>query len=115
MKKLIYILILLSFNITAFSQEKEQLKEVATTAITNINVYPNPFQENTNINFYSSTGNTITFIVQDLFGNIITTKNVNLKKGKNTIPFYRNKLSAGIYIYTFKTKNNVISKRFVIK
>ncbi|MCB0472524.1 MAG: T9SS type A sorting domain-containing protein, partial [Flavobacteriaceae bacterium] len=37
------------------------------------------------------------------------------KEGVNTIPFYRDKLDSGIYIYSIKTASEVISKRIVIK
>jgi len=114
MKRLVYIALFLLISINSFAQEGGKVNKSAVD-ITKINVYPNPFNEKTNINFYSSEINTISFIVQDLLGNIVKSERILLAEGKNTIPFYRNKLTSGIYIYTLKTKDKVISKRFVIK
>ena len=115
MKKLVYILLLFLFtSLSGFSQDNKKDND-SIVNITNISVYPNPFNDKTTISFYSSTENNITFIVQDLLGNIVKSENINLVKGKNEIPFYKNKLVAGIYIYTLKSKSKVISKRFVIK
>ena len=114
MKKIIYILLFLSISLSSFAQDSKKNTD-SNISITNITVYPNPFNDKTNISFYSSTENSITFIVQDLLGNIVKSENINLVEGKNNIPFYKNKLVAGIYIYTLKTKSKVISKRFVIK
>lgn len=113
MKKLIYILILI-FSVSAFSQEKPKI-ETSKNIISNIIVSPNPFTEKTNIIFYGTSKGNINFIVQDLLGNIIYSEQIVTSLGKNNIPFYRNKLRAGIYIYTLKTKNEMISKRFVIR
>ena len=114
MKKLIYILLFLFASLSGFSQDDNKNND-SIANITNISVYPNPFNDKTTISFYSSTENNITFIVQDLLGNIVKSENINLVKGKNEITFYKNKLVAGIYIYTLKNKSKVISKRFVIK
>ena len=113
MKKIFYILFLF-VSLHSFAQDgKKNAND--KVKLTSISVYPNPFNNKTNINFYSSKDGAITFVVQDLLGNVIKTDNVLLTKGKNTITFYRNKLSAGIYIYTLKNKDKFISKRFVIK
>jgi len=113
MKKLIYIFVLF-FTISTLSQEVEK-NSTPKVDITSISAYPNPFNIKTNINFYSSTETAVSFTVQNLLGNVVQAEKILLIKGKNTIPFYRNKLTAGIYIYTFRTENKVISKRFVIK
>ncbi len=113
MKKIIYILIVL-FSITAFSQEaaKNTGNELQ---ITNISVFPNPFNVKTTISFNSSYKTNITFTVRNLLGSIIKSEKITLLKGKNSIPFYQNKLNSGIYIYSIKAKDKVISKRFVVK
>ncbi len=113
MKKLLYI-VLLSITFTSFAQ-KEAKQQIRKHKISNISIYPNPFSIKTTITLHSNTDTDVSFIVQDLLGNSVFTKEYIVVKGKNTIPFYKNKLKSGIYIYTLKTKNKVISKRFVIK
>lgn len=114
MKKLLLIIIFLTLSIVSFGQNKVGQEKPSTT-ITEINVYPNPFNDKTTISFYSSIKSNVVFIVQDLLGNIVTLEDILLEDGKNSIPFYKNKLTSGIYIYTLKTTDKVISKRFVIK
>jgi len=114
MKKIIYILaFFLSF--TAFSQVAVK-KSLPKVELSKISVYPNPFNDKTTVFFNSTIENeNVDFIVQDLLGNIIHSEKLMTVKGKNTILFYRNNLSAGIYIYNLKTKDKITSKRFVIK
>lgn len=113
MKKLLYIL-LITTTLSSFAQEGKKDVQIKHE-ISSISVYPNPFSEKTNINFNSKRDTSVDFIVQDLLGNRIHSDKFIIVKGRNSIPFYRNKLTSGIYIYTLKTKNKVISKRFVIK
>lgn len=113
MKKLLYIL-LFSITYSSFAQ-KEVKTQVPKHKISNISIYPNPFSIKTTVTLHSDTDTDINFIVQDLLGNIVFSKEYIVVKGKNAILFYKNKLKSGIYIYTLKTKNKVISKRFVIK
>ena len=108
-------MLFLMISINSFAQKNEETTTINSVNITKINASPNPFIAKTIINFYSSEKGTVNFIVQDLLGNVIKSENILLTAGKNTIPFYKNKLAAGIYIYTLKTKDKFISKRFVIK
>jgi hypothetical protein len=102
-------------TLVSFSQENLSIVSNNDKDLTNIQAYPNPFKEKTTINFNSKSNFDVDFIVQDLLGNIIYSEKIKTTDGKNTITFYKNKLSSGIYIYTLKTKNHNTSKRFVIK
>ncbi len=113
MKKTLFILLLLISFIT-FSQENGKVK-LPVNIISSINAYPNPFNQQTSINFTSSTDSSMDFLVQDLLGNIVHSETKMITKGRNSISFYKKKLTSGIYIYTLKGKNKIISKRFVIK
>ena len=113
MKKTIYILALF-FSITIFSQIAEK-KSISDINITDVRVYPNPFSSKATVSFFSVNETSVTFIVQNLLGKIVTSQNSLVHKGINTIPFYRKNLTSGMYIYTLKTKDKVVSKRFVIK
>ncbi len=76
---------------------------------------PNPFSVTTRIRFQADEKMEIDFFVKDLLGNTIYYQKVKVKKGANSIPFYRDELESGIYIYSIKTKLKIISKRIVIK
>lgn len=118
-KKLLLILFLLTFSTASFSQDDDALdKAILENSLSGINdvvASPNPFSVTTKIRFQADEEIEIDFYVKDLLGNTIHIQKVKAKKGANSIPFYRNELESGIYIYSLKTKSKVISKRIVIK
>ena len=115
-KKLLFILIV-TFSITAYSQQSEPgaVQTDTTAVIKNIVASPNPFSVTTKIKFHAEGAFKIEFSVKDLIGNTVHFQRYTTKKGVNYIPFYRDKLDSGIYIYSIKTNNEIISKRVVIK
>lgn len=115
-KKLLFILIVtLSFNAFAQQKAKSSVDKKSDLLIKNVVASPNPFSVTTKIKFYTDTALKIDFLIKDLIGNTVYTKRMVAKKGTNSIPFYRGKLDSGIYIYSIKTSNEIISKRIVIK
>jgi len=118
-KKLLLILFLLTLSTKVYSQDEDALDkdilENAESAIHDVVASPNPFSVTTRIRFIADESIEIDFFVQDLLGNTIHTEKVKTKKGANAIPFYRDEMESGIYIYSLKTKTKVISKRIVIK
>ena len=118
-KKLLLILFLLTLSTKAFAQDDDALDkailENADSAIHDVAASPNPFSVTTRIRFNADEVLEVDFFVKDLLGNTIHAEKIKTKKGANAIPFYREELESGIYIYSLKTKTKVISKRIVIK
>ena len=106
MKKNLLFALFLFIKIVAFSQNK---------SINNLSVAPNPFTNSTKITFSAISNIPVVFSVKNILGKTIFTKTIKTIKGKNTVPFYRSNLPAGIYIYTLQNKNYTTSKRFVIR
>ena len=104
-KKILFILFL-SITSLGFSQEK---------SIDGLSAAPNPFTNSTKISFKSVTNSTIFFSVKNVLGKTVFRKSIKIKAGKNTIPFYKNDLPAGMYIYSIQDKKKTISKRLVIR
>ncbi len=104
-RKLLFTLFLLITSI-CFSQEK---------TIENLSTAPNPFTRKTNITFKTAKKSTITLLVKNVLGKTVFKKDYQTKIGINTIPFYKNDLSVGIYIYSIQNKKSIISKRLVIQ
>ncbi|MDX6746853.1 T9SS type A sorting domain-containing protein [Polaribacter sp. PL03] len=104
-KKLLFIL-LLSVSFIGFSQEK---------SVESLSTAPNPFTNSTKITFNSTLDSSIILTVRNVLGKTVFSKSYKIKAGKNSIPFYKNNLAAGMYIYSVQNNKNVISKRFVIK
>ena len=105
MKKLLFTLLLFT-SIIAFSQEK---------SIEKLSIVPNPFTNSTKITFNSSNNSSIILNVKNVLGKTVFKKTFETKIGKNSIPFYKNNLATGIYIYSIQNKKQIITKRFVIK
>lgn len=105
LKKLFFIFCLL-FIATAFSQE---------ISIDKVTTAPNPFSTKTNIYFSLSSNKNITFTVKNILGKIVFHKLIKGEIGNNSISFFKNNLSSGVYIYTLKDSKQSISKRFVIQ
>ena len=76
---------------------------------------PNPFNNRTDINYYSPKDANISFKVYDIVGNTVLKRSLKASHGKNTISFNRNSLSSGIYIYEFKSESKTIRKRMIIE
>ena len=103
-KKLLFIFILF-FTTLGFSQKS--LEELSAA--------PNPFTSSTKIIFSSKKQQTVYFSVRNVLGKRVYHKKVSVKKGKNSIPFSKNRLQSGIYIYTLQNTKEKISKRFIIR
>ena len=119
-KKLLCLIFLLTLSNTVFAQDDQdardlEILEKAVVGIRDIVASPNPFSVTTRIRFVADGEYEMDFLVKDLLGNTIHSRKLVTKKGHNTIPFFREDLESGIYIYSLKTESKVISKRIVIK
>jgi len=104
-KKILFILFLVITQI-GFSQEK---------SINVLSASPNPFTNSTKISYTSTTTNEVFFTVKNVLGKTVFKKTIKIVKGKNSIPFYKDNLPSGMYIYSIQDKKKIISKRLVIK
>jgi len=104
-KKILFILFLSSTSL-GFSQEK---------SINDLSAAPNPFINSTKISFTSASNETLSFTVINVLGKTVFKKNIDIKPGKNTLPFYKNDLPKGMYIYSIQNMSKTISKRLVIR
>ena len=103
-KKVLFILFLLVSTV-GFSQK----------SLTKLAAVPNPFVSETAITFESNKNQVVTLSIRNVLGKIVHSKRHQVKRGKNSIPFYKNDLRSGMYIYAIQNNRELISKRFVIK
>lgn len=104
-KKILFISILF-FSVVGFSQKK---------SLQELTAFPNPFSNTTAISFNTTSSQPVSINIKNVLGKVVYSQKINATSGKNTVPFYRNNLRSGIYIYTIQTNKDFISKRFVIK
>jgi len=106
MIKKILLILFLSSSTIGFSQVKY---------LDDLSAVPNPFTTTTKIRFTSTINSEISFTIKNVLGKTLFKKNIKIKTGKNTIPFSKNNLPKGMYIYSIQNKNTIISKRLVIR
>ena len=104
-KRLLLFIFILTASLS-FSQEKN---------LTRVWVSPNPFYAETAFHINAKANETIILTVKNVLGKTVFNKSYRVASGKNEISFQKNNLKAGMYIYAIQSKNQVVSKRFVIK
>ncbi|MCF6279081.1 MAG: T9SS type A sorting domain-containing protein [Flavobacteriaceae bacterium] len=114
MKKILFITLLFIY-VSAFAQQTQEKNAVNQKTILKVTSSPNPFTDYTQIYFYNKKDQKVLLIVKNLLGKTVYTYRFNSKKGNNSIPFYRDGLVSGIYIYSIQTDEEIISKRLVIR
>lgn len=119
MKRLLFISFLLICSVS-FAQQNETTEvrsntEEPPTTITSMSAYPNPFSVSTQISFRSTIDQVVELTVKNLLGKTVYLEKINAKAGYNTIPFNRNNIGKGMYIYSLQTDTELVSKRMVIR
>ncbi len=114
MKKLLLITILF-ISASAFAQQTKIIGDANQKTISKVTSSPNPFTSTTKISFYNKKNQKVVLTIKNLLGKTVYTYTIDSKKGNNSIPFYRNGLVSGIYIYSIQTDEEIISKRLIIK
>ena len=115
MKKLLLI-VLLIISTSVFAQQTEKVGDNTNQkTISQVKASPNPVRTSTKISFYNDERQKVILTVKNLLGKTVYSHTSDSKKGINNIPFYRDNLIAGIYIYSIQTDKEIISKRLVIR
>ena len=105
MIKKLLLITFLCFSTVVFSQKTLQKLSAA----------PNPFFTSTTIKFNSSKNQPVFLIVKNVLGKTVFSKSYTSKVGVNKIVFNKNNVQPGLYIYAIRSRNEIVSKRFVIK
>ena len=80
----------------------------------NLNVYPNPAQNNANVDFTLENAGEVTFELTDLSGKTVYSTSEKMAAGNNSIVVPTDALSNGIYTFSFTNGNSVITKKLVV-
>ncbi len=97
----------MKINVDLISNVKEEVNQKCLS----LNVYPNPFQNQTNINFQSNCNHSSVITIEDAFGRIILNKNVN-NEDDNLVLNGKN-LVAGLYIIKLQSGNESVIKKLI--
>lgn len=78
-------------------------------------VYPNPASTKASISINAAAdAGTTSITVTNSLGSVVSTKNIAINAGKNTIAIDTESLSSGIYFATITSGNNRIVKKFTV-
>ncbi len=119
MKKLLLITLLLSVTFS-FAQQKNKNdidpnNNKPPKAILSVSASPNPFSVRTKIIVHLKDAKLIEFSVKNLLGKTVYFEKIDGKSGVNSILLDKDNLTKGMYIYSIKTENQIVSKRLIIR
>ncbi len=78
--------------------------------------YPNPFSFSTRIDYYITDAENVSIEIQDISGKTVRLLNPGYQPaGKHSVSIEKNDLDAGLYFYTLKAGNTLLTKRMTIK
>ncbi|MEI6090476.1 MAG: FlgD immunoglobulin-like domain containing protein [bacterium] len=102
-------------NVTSVNEPNQSLSGLAVTGN-----YPNPFQEQTNIEFEISSIGNVEVIIYDNRGNQIQKLEcTNCQIGKNSLPWNcidknNNRVESGTYYYEVRFNSEVLTKKMIL-
>lgn len=77
--------------------------------------YPNPFNPSTKIDYTLSEKSNVSLKIYDVLGKeVANVLNATQEAGNHSVNFNASKLASGLYIYTLKSGNNVMSKKMML-
>ncbi len=79
--------------------------EEAPEVLTDMNVYPNPANENATLEYNATEGGNHSIIITDITGKIVTTENYNAQQGNNRLNLNLDTIEAGMYLITVADAN----------
>jgi len=84
--------------------------------VSGINLYPNPAQDNINLEFGSTQSFEASAKIVDLTGKtVMSLGNLRVKGGLNTLTANISNLNKGIYLMVVEGSKGRISQRFIVK
>ena len=93
------------------------ITEISTVAAAdnNVKLFPNPVQNQLNVNFTVSTSQNVVFEIYSMEGRTISSKSFGASSGNNLISVPTNNLSEGIYTYILKGSDSILLRGQVVK
>jgi len=103
------------FSFTIYYNDAVSVKENSQLFSSISAVYPNPAINKAHINIISTeTVDNASLSITNSLGSVVSTKNINLSSGKNTVAIDAESLSSGIYFATISSNKTKIVKKFTV-
>jgi hypothetical protein len=82
--------------------------------ISSFNIVPNPFNNKASVSFYSDKSGNMTERITNMIGDVVYSKEIEVKIGENKSVIERSSLPTGVYFYSLGDGKNLVTKRLVI-
>jgi len=76
---------------------------------------PNPFSEETTINFKTGTAGKVSLRVMNILGSVVHSEQMQAVPGDNTVKFQNTGLSNGVYVFTLSNGVKSVTKKMTIR
>ncbi|MBL7755355.1 MAG: T9SS type A sorting domain-containing protein [Chitinophagaceae bacterium] len=105
----------LQFDIDGHSSSSAVLRIENETAFGQVNVFPNPVQDNLNVQFYQSKSNRTECFVRDFSGRIVWSETGTSKVGMNQFSIPMSSLQTGLYVVEFRSNGTALYQGIINK
>lgn len=116
--------VIIKFEVESNSGNAVYIDDINITSLSSVNykkgsfqgveVYPNPFSDDLNIQILSEDNEKMFYQITDLAGRLLLkSSEIELKEGQNTINIDANKLNAGVFFVTLETESKRFSSKIV--
>jgi hypothetical protein len=102
---------------TGYKVRIQAANNVPSTAMINFTVaqnVPNPSDKETRFNFTCPNNGNVQFTLYNILGETVRTINIAGVKGDNAYTLNTSDLTAGVYLYTFRSGSSVITRRMTV-
>jgi hypothetical protein len=82
--------------------------------VSSFNLYPNPTEGNITVTFEIPSKQNVSIMLADVTGRVVQSEALPSYTGKYTKEHNFENLERGIYLYSIRTNNGVITKRIVL-
>lgn len=106
-----------NFFIDDFSIQPGSFMEETAGKIANVNIFPNPINQESQLSFLTFEENKVQMSITDLTGRVVATQDLGqLESGMHNIPMgtATGSLSNGVYMVNVKIGSAVVTRKFVI-
>jgi hypothetical protein len=83
--------------------------------VSGMNLYPNPSNSVTSLEFFTQKSNAVNLIVVNAIGEVVYTSEINATQGFNTVQIPSNTFNSGVYFVSLKGENTNSTQKLVIQ
>lgn len=102
---------------TGYRIQIQAANSVPSTAAVNFDVnqnIPNPSDKQTDFTFTNPSNGNVQFTLYNILGETVKQQSITAVKGENRFTLHTADLPAGVYLYTFRSGNSIVTRRMTV-